>query len=283
MDTGPDQPTAAPPDTGPTPGEKKNAALVLLGKHPPLPPAPSDDKWDWTAARLKAIYLDGFTDLSKAEIADLAGVSPRGFYKWRQHPDYKRYLAELVFSDGLADRVERAKTRKGIASKLAEKILSRLDTPGDNLNTEKLPALIKALEELLGGLRDDSATWEKKTIGAALVGDTEPRRAGLDLVNRINAIEDPAERATVKKHLLSVFREYIGAERDAPLAGANGTEKGSSVLDSRVSSVLDAETVSGDENTAGENETPGDLDSFEMDPPSDAAAPDTGTRAGGTV
>lgn len=269
-DSNSDVPPASPPDTGPTPGQRQQTALTFLDKRPPLPPAPMDDNWTWTADRLKAVYLDAFTDLNKVEISDACGMSARGFYKWRQHADYKRYLAELVFSDGLADKVERTKTRKDMASKLLIKIMKRLDAKGDMLAEEKLPTLIKAFEELMSGITSDAAEFERKTAGAVLIGDTEPQRVGLNLVNKINEIKDPDERATVKKHLLSVFREYIGDERTTPAATPNAIEttaEPAETDETPESSTLDNETAAADETTSPPPPPAESLDAFEMSPP----------------
>jgi hypothetical protein len=273
----PDQPPV-PPDVPKTPGERQDRALELLKKNPPLPPAPSDPRWSWTAARLKAVYLDAFTDLGRAEIAELVGCSRRGFFKWTQQPDYKRYLAELVFSDGLADKVSRAKTRKAIADKLAAKVLDRLAS--GNVNAERLPDLVRSLESLLTGLREDATDWERKASGAALAPDSGPRRSGLDLVERINAIADPGERATVKRHLLSLFREYIGADQDAAAAQAAAvdapaepTARPSSMPDAaQVSSLLDVETPA-ELETTGETQ-PGELSADMLEPGETAPEPE---------
>jgi hypothetical protein len=200
-------PPAAPPTatTGTPTAAAPMTPLALFDRRPALPPAPTDARWTWTKAKLKAVYLDALTDLDKTAIADAVAVDRKTLFRWRQHADYRRYLAALVFEDGLADRVERVKSRKSLAQKLGEKLAQKLDG-NDALFGEKLAPLLKAHKDMLDGLQDDADDLAQKAGDAA--GPETPRRA-FDLVDRVNGIADPVERETVKRHLLGMLRDYL--------------------------------------------------------------------------
>ena len=216
--TDPDQTPAAPPPqetAGFRSGPAAPTPLALFNKRPALPPAPIDARWTWTKAKLKAVYLDALTDLDKSAISDAVGIHRKTFFTWRQHADYRRYLAALVFEDGLADRVERVKSRKSLAQKLGEKLAAKLDMPGALIG-EKLAPLLKAHKDMLDGLGEDADDLAQKAADGA--GPETPRRA-FDLVDRVNGIADPVERETVKRHLLGMLRDYLEgrAGPDAPI------------------------------------------------------------------
>ncbi len=181
----------------------------LLDKRPPLPPEPSAPNWIWTKDRLKAVYLDAFTNLEKAAIAEAVGVSVRGLFEWRRAPDYRRYLAALIAADGLADRAERVKARKGLAQTLEDRLTERMKNP-NALDGEKLSSILRAHRELVDSLAEDSEALRQSAEAA---GPMKAARPDLDLVARIAAIPDPAERETVKRHLLELMRDYIDAPR----------------------------------------------------------------------
>lgn len=192
-------------------------AVEILGRRPPMPPPVQESSWTWTPEKLKAVYLDAYTELSKSEIAEIVSVDPKTFYKWRNQVDYKTYLAALVYTDGLGDRVERVKKRRALADKMVSGIMRKLEAD-DWADREKLPALIKALETLLTAIGDDVNKWEDASALAA-AGRAAPRGA-LDMAARLAEVEDPKERETIKRYLLSTFKGYIdGAASRAPIPG----------------------------------------------------------------
>jgi len=231
-----------------------------------MPPAINDQKWSWTKARLKAVYLDAFTEMGKGAIADAAGINRKTFQIWRNHPDYKRYLAELVFSDGMADRVERTKTRKGLAEKLAARLAEKLDSPGLFVG-EKVSSLLKALEDILAGLGTDADKYAQAATAPRLSG---AKLEGLSIAERINRIADPAERENARRALLSLFQDYIG------VANGQYTPDGPAPADS---SLLDGPAADGpqaqDLPTAGA--TAADL--IETAPEQGPDVPDMGSRS----
>lgn len=201
----------AEPEQNPT--ETKIARIErLLDKRPPLPPEPVDARWTWTKQKLKAVYLEAFTEMTKAEIAAALDASPRGLYQWRRAPDYRRYLAALIAADGLADRAERVKARKGLADTLGKAIRLKLDTPGA-LAGEKLSSLLRAQREMLDALEKDATALQElgaEQDSAARAGQARP---ALDLAERLATITDPHERDIVKKHLLALMSEYMDAPK----------------------------------------------------------------------
>lgn len=197
------------------PDENAKKAIALLGARPPLPPTPQEAGWTWTPEKLKAVYLEAFTDIQKSQIAEMVGVDPKTLYKWRTQGDYKRYMAELVYSDGMAEKVQRNKTRKEVADKLLVVILDKLGKPGA-LAGEKVSALIKVMNDLMISIGEDVAGWEKATA-QALAGKPV-KQDGSDMAEYIRTIEDPAERETVRRHLLQIFKAHIDARasRETP-------------------------------------------------------------------
>jgi transposase-like protein len=184
----------------------------MLDKRPPLPPDPVDARWTWTRPKLKAVYLEAFTEMSKAEIAEALGADPKTLYKWRRAPDYRRYLAVLIAADGLADRAERVKARKNLAQSLGDAIAKKMKTPGA-LDGEKLSSLLRAQREMLDALQDDAESLRElgaEQDSAARAGQARP---GMDLAERLAAIPDQAERDIVRKHLLKLMGEYMGTPK----------------------------------------------------------------------
>ena len=215
----PANPPLPPPVNLPAVSTAKKEAIEFLGKRPPLPPQPVDQSWTWTRAKLKAIYLDAFTDIAKTEISEIVKITDRTLRTWRNHPEYKKYLADLVYSDGLASKIERTKIRKKIADKLTERIIDKLNAGPSPF--ESLTQLLKSYNDLLVAMGQDVETWEIASAGQS--GDVSRRKTeGLNLVDQINAIENLAERETVKRHLLKIFKNYMqaGPARDTTAASA---------------------------------------------------------------
>lgn len=250
------------PDSDKTLAQTPSAqALALFENRPPLPPEPADPAWSWTHEKLKAVYLDAFTELSKTQIAEHVGIDKRTIFRWRAHPDYKRYLAQLVYTEGLADRVERIKARKKLASQLETALAAKLSDP-IALAREKIAPLLKAQAELLHGLADDVGNFEEHAANAQ---QQRVAGAGFDLAQKIAQIQDPTERETVKKHLLALFKEYVDKSAQTPVIDgelAGDTEKpGSAQTHVVESSTLDTSSAAGrpdTENPAGA-ELAGDL------------------------
>jgi len=201
-----EQKTQTPPET--------SAARIerLLDKRPPLPPEPADARWSWTKQKLKAVYLEAFTESTKADIAEAVGIDAKTLYKWRRAPDYRRYLATLIAADGLADRAERVKARKGLADTLGKAIRLKLDAPGA-LAGEKLSSLLRAQREMLDALEKDATELQElgaEQDAAARAGKARP---ALDMAERLAQITDPNEREIVKRHLLTMMSEYLDAPK----------------------------------------------------------------------
>lgn len=182
----------------------------LLEKRPPLPPEPLDARWTWTKQKLKAVYLEAFTQMGKGEIAEAIGVRPKALYVWRRAPDYRRYLATLIAADGLADRAERVKARKNLADSLQKAIADKLKTPGA-LAGEKLSSLLRAQREMLDALQEDATELQELGAEQDAAARAGQKRPALDLAERIQAIADPTERETVKRHLLKLMGDYLDA------------------------------------------------------------------------
>lgn len=255
--------SAQTPQNQPAQETKAQRLDRMLEKRPPLPPEPVDARWSWTKQKLKAVYLEAFSDLDKGEIAEATGVDPKTLWKWRRAPDYRRYLATLIAADGLADRAERVKARKGLADTLGKAIAEKLKTPGA-LAGEKLSSLLRAQREMLDSLEEDATALQElgaEQDAAARAGKARP---GLDLAERIAAIADPTERDTVKRHLLRLMGEYLDAPRvmdaqtviDAsPDAAVGEQSAAASVPSAEQSSAQDANSFTEDEATSAPNPT----------------------------
>jgi DNA-binding XRE family transcriptional regulator len=218
------------PNSPAAPDESASKAITILGARPPVPPQPSDPTWTWTAQKLKAVYLEAFTDIQKKQIAELVGVSTQTIFNWRKQGDYKRYMAELVYSDGVAETVQRNKTRKTVADALLVQIMNKLSTPGA-LAGEKVSAMIKTLNDLLISIGEDVAAWDKITEAAQAGKPT--RQDGADVADYIRHIEDPEEREALRRHMLAIFKAQIDGQ-PAP----------------RATRIIDAEAIQPDQTAA---------------------------------
>lgn len=258
-----------------TPGEQDKIERMLQ-KRPPLPPDPVDARWTWNRPKLKAVYLDAFTQLSKAEIAEALDLDPKTLYKWRRAPDYRRYLAALIAADGLADRAERVKARKSLALSLGDAITARMATPGA-LAGEKLSSLLRAQREMLDALQEDAESLRELGAEQDAQARAGAARPGLDLVEKLALISDPTEREIVKRHLLRLMGEYLDAPRiidAAPIDAQAEAEAQAGAVDAQAEP----------ERAASAPEScPQDLDAFtEAEPtapdapapPAQASAPD---------
>ena len=227
-------------DSPAAPSDSAQKAISLLGSRPPLPPAPQEAGWTWTEQKLKAVYLEAFTDIQKKQIAEMVGVSTQTFFNWRSQGDYKRYMAELVYSDGLGEKVQRNITRKKVADALLLVILDKLSKPGA-LAGEKVSALVKSFNDLLLSIGEDAAGWEKVTAQAQ--AGTPVSTDGSQMAAYIRAIDNPEERETVRRHLLEIFKSHMDGGPRAP--AREHTE------------ILDAETVPADPVGALDSATAG--------------------------
>lgn len=235
----------------------------LLEKRPPLPPEPVDARWSWTKQKLKAVYLEAFTESTKADIAEAVGIDAKTLYKWRRAPDYRRYLATLIAADGLADRAQRVKARKTLADTLGKAIAEKLKNPSA-LAGEKLSSLLRAQREMLDALEKDATALQElgeEQDSAARAGKARP---ALDMGERLAQITDPHERDIVKRHLLAMMSEYL----DAP-----------KIMDAETVSEPDARAVAEPSAPAraldAPQSSPQDLNTFTEEEPTTHANPPT--------
>jgi transposase-like protein len=230
-------------------------AIAILGARPPLPPTAQDPEWTWTPARLKAVYLEAFTDIEKKQIAEMCDVHVNTLFAWRKQGDYKRYMAELVYSDGVAEKVQRNKTRKTVADGLLVAIMDKLKTPGA-LAGEKVSALVKSFNDILTSLGDDVTQWQD--ISEAAQAGRPAKSDGAGMADYIKRIEDPEERETLRRHLLEIFKAQIDRASARPSRQDTGIIEAETVPDEPLdSAALDTETAP---------PAPEPADSAELDP-----------------